>query len=374
MASGASCGPLAAARADGGFTVIELLIAFTILAIVAGSLFQIFYVAAANNAKAEELDRANSLAVTAAELFKADSSDSAGYAVVAYYDSEWRELSAAALPGGGVPAGLADWAGLSDWSGLASLAGLADLADLAGGEPELPGGLAREVMPGGRLEPAQPAGAAYALVAEAREEDVPLPTGSNYMLGAAELTLGPQENHRIVITEGAGGFGVLLNGLPQAVDGGRIQGSVPINVVFGQSGFLPKNVVVANSAGIPAQISVFGLPGTAAGSAAGGDGGQGSGDGGQGSSNSIAGGAADAAGMADAADGVAQSSGSGGGAGGNSAYIRISAAEGSVAVTYFQGEPRAPESKLLMFGASVLKIAEGGEELARLEAKKYVPG
>jgi len=41
----------AAKCGDGGFTIIELLIAFVILAIVSGSLFQIFYVSSQNNAK-----------------------------------------------------------------------------------------------------------------------------------------------------------------------------------------------------------------------------------------------------------------------------------------------------------------------------------
>jgi hypothetical protein len=57
-----------------------------------------------------------------------------------------------------------------------------------------------------------------------------------------------------------------------------------------------------------------------------------------------------------------------------SAYIGVSAAQGSVGVAYFQGELRAPESKLFRFSAAVLDIADGWTELSRLETLKYVPG
>ncbi|MDR1060743.1 MAG: prepilin-type N-terminal cleavage/methylation domain-containing protein, partial [Clostridiales bacterium] len=371
-------GGVAAARAEGGFTVIELLIAFTILAIVSGSLFQIFYVASANNARAEEYDRANGLAVTAVELFKAEPSPRAGYAVLAYYDADWRELPAgvspearaeAALDAGQIGAGLIS-AGQGDaglvgaWqTGAGQIGAELASAELAGAGQALPAGsgsggaggsdgaglgalsnMAAYALLGGQIETLPPEGAAYALVSETREEDVPLPPDSNYMLGAAELALGAQENYRIVISEGPGGFEIRLNGLPQAVNSSRIQRAVPINLVFSQSGILPKNVVVVNDTGTPAQISVFGVPGAASGAGvfAALDGGASAAAG-----SGAGAGAASGAGAAGEPDAPADSGGAAG-------YISVSAAQGSVGVAYYQGELRAPESRLFRFGAAVL--------------------
>ncbi len=107
-----------------GFTLVEVLVAFAVLAIVSGALLQSFVVSAKNNRRAYDLDKAHALCDRAAELFKAypypedlknafsgpdfseqpspaayiltesflDASGKGDMLFTKYYDSEWREL------------------------------------------------------------------------------------------------------------------------------------------------------------------------------------------------------------------------------------------------------------------------------------------
>ena len=215
---------------EAGFSVIELLIAFTVLAIVAGSLFQMFFIAARNNAKALEYDQANNLVITAAELFKADPTFSAGLLSMAdpgeiagktwvsadgvrrvkYYDKDWTEQ---------------------------------ELTIAVSGE-----------------EPIPPIQAEYKLsVSVRREESTPV-SEENYLSAALDLELSVDENSRIVIHELAGNIEVLFNGKPQHIQSQNITKAVPINLVFVQEGIIPKKVVVLNKTSLPVNLQVFNLP------------------------------------------------------------------------------------------------------------------
>ncbi|MDP4093534.1 MAG: prepilin-type N-terminal cleavage/methylation domain-containing protein [Bacillota bacterium] len=101
-----------------GFTLIEVITAIAIVAIVSGSLLEMFVLPAKMNSKADAADKANTMAVKTAEYFKADPIDFfngtptvtmfanntiiqqqkdgngqlAGTGYTKYYDSRWNEL------------------------------------------------------------------------------------------------------------------------------------------------------------------------------------------------------------------------------------------------------------------------------------------
>jgi prepilin-type N-terminal cleavage/methylation domain-containing protein len=197
-------------KSPAGFTIIELLIAFTILAIVAGSLFQVFYVSEMNNKRAEEADFANNAAKAAIERFKADPVSAESY--VRYYDSEWNAAS-----------------------------------DLVGGS----GGLMSDA-------------ARYILEADLKKETVSSLEDGDHMNAAAEVVLDSQESYRLVITDATGDLEVQLNGIPQDVFYEGIGATVPIKVFYNQLGILPKKISVINTTDIPIALNIFNVPGNAA--------------------------------------------------------------------------------------------------------------
>ena len=184
-----------------GFTIIELLIAFTILAAVAGSLFQVFYVSERNNRRAEETDVANNIATTAVELFKADPDISGGY--VKYFDPGWNEISELSVP-------------------------------------------------------------CYILETTLTAELVQEPDGEAYRDAAAEAALDSQESYRLVITDASGDLEVHLNGVPLEVKSEGVGTTLPVKVYFNRVGVLPKRITVINKTEIPAVLNVFNIPQNAA--------------------------------------------------------------------------------------------------------------
>ena len=221
---------------ESGFTVVELLIAFTILAMATGTLFQMFFAAARNNAGAAELDAAGSKLSLAAEQFKADP---AGF-------------------------GQADPAGsVGGWERVAG-ADVGAGAGVGSGEDESwGGGIFIKYYDGDFAEaPAPPmaAEARYALAARVSRTDVSLGGGADYRRGAAEIALGLDQDYRIVVELGPFGIEVSLDGIQKPVDGRRVGRVVPISVEFSGGGMLPKRVAVANSSGTPVILNVFGMP------------------------------------------------------------------------------------------------------------------
>ena len=207
-------------RLDGGFTLIELLVAFTILAIVAGSLFQMFFVSARNNADAADFDTANNLAVTAAEEFKADPESAlaragagtgtgtetgagtgAGY--IKYYDEEWRELE--------TPFAATD----------------------------------------------APRGAKYALEARVSASGL---NGATAVPGKLSVKMDSSQEQRLVVTDLSGEIEVIFNGIPQKLGKPDLDSPVYVSVEFNQAGVLPKRVTAVNKTEMALDISVFGIP------------------------------------------------------------------------------------------------------------------
>jgi len=217
-------------KGDAGFTVIEMLIAFTIMAIVAGSLFQMFIVASKNNAKAVEFDYANTLAITAAELFKAcEGLDGApmfqtppdgavsgktwrspdGFRYVKYYDADWREMEISLNTAG--------------------------------------------------LEADAPEGATFRL--EAVTSDAPgMDAGADYISASLSLKLDAAQNYRLVINDNAGTIEAIFNGIPQNIDKTRLGSVISVNVEYFQTGASPKNIAVLNGTGLTLNVNVFGVP------------------------------------------------------------------------------------------------------------------
>ena len=214
---------------DAGFTVIELLIAFTILAVISGSLFQMFFVTARYNTRAADLDIANSLAITAAELFKANDDlggtpmfltqpgaisgytwrSAGGDRYVKFYDESWNEMEIA--------------------------------------------------LPEGGAEADYPADARYALEAGLSERRVAGP-GLSYVSAVFTLDLNQTQDYRLVVNESAGEIEVILNGVPQ-ITGKSVAGRViSVNIEFSSGGLLPKNIAVVNLTDYMVNVNVFGLP------------------------------------------------------------------------------------------------------------------
>lgn len=79
-----------------GFTLVEVVVAFAVLAIISGTLLQIFVTATMVNQNAYEIDKANALAIEAIEKFKA-APGAAGLQTI-YYNQQWQVLDPL-LPG-----------------------------------------------------------------------------------------------------------------------------------------------------------------------------------------------------------------------------------------------------------------------------------
>ena len=217
-------------RCEAGFTIIELLIAFTILAIVSGSLFQMFFVSTRNNAKAVDIDIANGLAITAAELFKADPyfndtemfkdvsgtfnghtwRSASGDHLIKYYDSKWNEMEI--------------------------------------------------FIPAAGLDVIEPEGASFILDA-ILNDDYEGSLEINYVSARVSLRLDATQNNRLVINENAGGIEVIFNGIASKIDSSHIGRVISINLEFNADGVLPKHVDVINRTRYMVNINVFGVPG-----------------------------------------------------------------------------------------------------------------
>jgi hypothetical protein len=290
-----------------------MLIAFTILAIVSGSLFQMFFVSAHNNAIAVEMDTANGLAITAAELFKAGKGlDGAamfeilpeavtsrtwrsvnGERYVKYYDGGWREVEMA--------------------------------------------------MPAAGFDAEVPAGSRYVLEAELAEKPGTV-TELNYVAASLSLSLDAEREYRLVINEGADGVEAVFNGMPKTIDALNIGSVFSVNFEFSEEGALPKHIAVVNRTGRTVNVNVFGVPG-----------GDGSGGG----------------------EERAVSSGAGGpdaGGADRSRYIEVSPVTGSVSVMYLGDEAHSADNILRTLTVKVSDLAPGGSEIARVEASVYIPG
>jgi len=318
---------------EAGFTVIEMLISFTILAIVSGSLFQMFFVATKNNERAVVMDTANGLAITAVELFKADAGlDGAdmffippgavigntwrsvsGDRYVKYYDSGWRELEI--------------------------------------------------LLPAQGIEAEPPPGAYYLLEAEMGDR----PGGYselNYVASSLSLALDAEQEYRLVINENAGEIEAIFNGIPQAVDKSRIGRIISVNVEFTEKGALPKHIAILNRTSLTVNVNIFGIPGIdglETGFAAGGGtaGGAGAGD-----ENAVGGlsGEASGNGRAEAA---------------RSRYIEASPVTGPISVMYLSEQAKSADSVMRAIRVSVYDISRGalnqyGE--AETQNGAYPPG
>jgi prepilin-type N-terminal cleavage/methylation domain-containing protein len=304
-----------------GFTVIELLIAFTILAIVAGSIFQVFYVSARNNELAAEYDAANNLTITAVELFKADpyladvpmfdageglldartwmSADKLRF--IKYYNSAWEDL-----------------------------------------EIPLSSAIDADARP--------PDGSRYVLEAQLGEI-IDADPDSNYLTGAVKLTLDSSESYRLVVNENktTGTVEIVFNGIPANVGQERVGKIIPINVDFDETGIIPKHIAVINQTERTVNVNVFGVPVNPGASLADGNG---------------------------ASNGNGESNGDGGD-GNYSRYITVSPVEGALGVLFF--DDWANDNVTRTISVSVKSLSDignavGGRELARVEATKYVPG
>ena len=320
-------------KKDAGFTVIELLIAFTILAVVSGSLFQMLFVTSRNNARAVELDISNNIAITVAELFKAhDSLDETdmfltqdgaiagavwrsdgGERYVKYYDGNWNELEIS--------------------------------------------------LPVGGIEAIAPKDACYMLEAVLDERRAAGP--DQYHISASlSLNLDSSQNHRLVINETSGGIEALFNGIPRTIDNPADGRVISVNVGFSLDGALPKYLTVANRTGYTANINVFGVP------------------------NAGASGVPDASAFASGApsanstigafaesetDANADSATGDEGAPYNR-YIVVTPVSGSIGVMYFDDQARAADNINRFISVTVRELLSDGLVLAKVEASKYIPG
>ena len=310
--SSASGGERAKYSGDAGFTVIELLIAFTILAIISGSLFQMFFVTARYNARAEDLDIANSLAITAAELFKTSSGldgtamfrtqpgaisgytwrNAGGDRFVKYYDGSWNEMEIS--------------------------------------------------LPAAGLEADKPKDARYLLEAGLRESRAAGPDLS-YVFASFSLDLDHAQDYRLVINENAEEIEVVFNGVPQTV-GKSVAGRViSVNIEFSSDGVLPKHIAVVNRTGYMANVNIFGLPGAIIPDPR---------NAGAGSSVS-----ASVSANADA-----------------SGYIEVSPVSGSISVMYLDDLARVADNLTRFITVTVRELSPGEILLASAEASRYVPG
>ena len=207
-------------KSDAGFTLIELMIAFTILSLVVGSLFQIFFVSTKNNEKAYEFDMANNLAITAMEHFKAEpalydeymlDSSPESSRVFKYYDKEWQELKLSPV--------------MQDQSRTA------------------------------------PDNAVYEMEMRVIRENAADSTENQLSRQAASvLYLDETEHYRIVLNEYVQDLEILFNGRLYAVKHAGNRKTLSLQLVLSEAGVLPKNVIVVNKTNLKADIRVFNVP------------------------------------------------------------------------------------------------------------------
>jgi len=307
-------------NAESGFTVIEMLIAFTILAVVSGSLFQMFFVSARNNAKAVDMDSANGLAISAVELFKSEAGldgapmfmtdhDAisgytwrcvAGDRYIKYYNNIWQELEI-------------------------------DLSN-------------------GGMDAEAPMGARFLL--EAELSDSPGESSElNYVAASLSLTLDAAQDFRLVLNENAGEIEAVFNGIPQTIDKSRIGRILSVNVEFNRIGALPKHIDVVNRTSLTANINVFGVPGADA-------------PVGVNAAGNFGAGGLDSGGdiPADAGDDS------------RNRYVEVTAASGPVSVMYLGEQARSADNRMRSIVVSVRGLPPDAVELARVSANRYTPG
>ena len=316
---------------DAGFTVIEMLIAFTILAIVSGSLFQMFFVSAHNNAKAVELDMANGLAITAAEIFKSGKGldgaemfavpqgavtgrtwrSAGGDRYIKYYDAGWREIEMA--------------------------------------------------LPAVGFEAETPESSRFVLEAEVGESPV-MGSELNYIAASLSLSLNTEQEYRLVINERTDEIEAVFNGIPHKMDKPRVGSVISVNFEFTREGALPKHIAVVNRTGFTVNVNVFGVPGESVTSADVTSPDEASADGASAYDTSTY-----AASAYDTSDGAPDIESRGG-------YIEVSPVTGPIAVMYLDEYAHTADSVMRTIKITVRGAPPSGSEMVNIEASVYIPG
>jgi hypothetical protein len=293
-----------------------MLIAFTILAIVSGSLFQMFFVSAHNNAKAVELDMANGLAITAAEIFKSGKGldgaemfavpqgavngrtwrSAGGDRYIKYYDAGWREIEMA--------------------------------------------------LPAAGFEAETPESSRFVLEAEVGESPV-MGSELNYVAASLSLSLNTEQEYRLVINERTDEMEAVFNGIPHKMDKPRVGNVISVNFEFTREGALPKHIAVVNRTGFTVNVNVFGVPGESVTSA------------------DVT--SADEASADDASGGAPDIESRGG-------YIEVSPVTGSIAVMYLDEYAHTADSVMRTVKITVREAPPSGSEMVNIEASVYIPG
>ena len=197
-----------------GFTIIELLIAFVILATVAGSLFQVFFVSETNNSRAEEVDIANTMVTSAIELFKSSPDTTRGFTV--YYDSEWDEVLRTASENEDI---------LSEDNYVA-----------------------------------RPPDTQYIFTTRVSKEALIAPDAEQGGNAAVELSLNSKSGYKLVISDVAGDLDIRLNGVVYESGNGYSDSTIPIRVNFDPAGVMPKKISVFNQTDTPVVLNVYNIP------------------------------------------------------------------------------------------------------------------
>ena len=251
-----------------------------------------FYVSARNNAKAADFDAANSLAITAAELFKTDpklegegmfSSEPGallgktwrspdGARLVKYYDAGWRELDF--------------------------------------------------LLPAPGFDPEAPTDAQYILDA-AFGDRVDGESDPNYVHSSLTLKLDSTQEYRLVINDNSSEMVAVFNGMNYSLDKSVVGSVISLNVEYSPEGVLPKHITVYNRTSMTVNLNVFGAP--------------------------------------DAGDEN------------RNGYIDISPVTGAVSVMYLDEQVKTALSETRVFTVCVRGLSDGGAELTRIEASKYIP-
>jgi hypothetical protein len=216
-------------------------------------------------------------------------------------------------------------------------------------------------LPG--LAPDIPAGAHFVLEANV-DENSGAAADLNYVAAALTLNLDSSQDYRLVINGGAGGIEAAFNGIPQRIDAAKIGRVISVNVEFTREGLLPKNIVVVNRTDLTVNMNIFGVPGADyidayIGGVGGADSGASADDGG--SDNG-------------ASDGGSAVGNDSSGAGDFSGFVEVSPVSGSVGVMFLSETARAADSVMRSLTVTVCEVRPDGLELARIEARKYVPG
>jgi type II secretory pathway pseudopilin PulG len=321
---------------EAGFTVIELLIAFTILAIVSGSLFQMLYVSAWNNSKAEAKDIANGLAITAAENFKTyygaseinagiGTSIDTGAGVggyIKYYDRQWNEIYFYPLT-----YGTEDDISINVATSIAVHGGGDILQNgmMEGGHIGVFSSMAAESY---RMAPND---AVYALEVICCEEGDDIRELEN-IAAPLSLALDSSMEYRLVVNETGGEIEALFNGVPYSAGKSINRRIVSIDMDFVREGTLPKHIVVLNRTALTVNINIFGIPG------------------------------ADFTAMGGAEDSVPGD------------YVEVSPIMGSIGVMYMSGAEKIQKSATRIADITVRELSNGGAEITRVTARKYIPG